>query len=560
MALVRRLILFVSFLVIIFVSTPNLIYAKNMEQPNVLILYSINDEAQMKEIRILDSLVGQFTDQITLVEDKVFKNGQLNMFTHVIYFGGVEKNLPDTVVNAIIDYTGNFYSIGHNAARFGDKLPLQKVNGEVLINQIEFIHHAFKQKLPDERIVYSVEIDEPASVLANGYDHTNEKTPFIITDNGNYYFAGETLYSPFAEVITESFNGFFQQLDKQIVKYLRLEDVHPKANVKQLREQADFLKGKNIPYMIAVIPVYYSETETVHLSDSPELVKTLQYMQKNGASIVMHGYKHQYRKTETGEGFEFWDVDNDRPIYQSRHSAVKLKQDFDSTEEYEAYLHEAREYERAYIEDAIMNGVQELVAHKLYPLAFEAPHYTMSQQGYEVLSKYFSAYVGQVQLTDLTWKGSFSPPYKTRPNFLHGMTLYPETLGYIERGNEESLQQMVDKIDSYSMSTKTYFSAFYHPFLGIEGLKEIVESLEKVANASWLDLKEENNVVQMNDIHIESGNGHIKVDKPFIASDYERNLIVKEVGIWAIPVTLCVMILVTIFIVKRRNSKKQGSF
>lgn len=65
------------------------------------------------------------------------------------------------------------------------------------------------------------------------------------------------------------------------------------------------------------------------------------YTNKDGETI-------HYRSSETGEGFEFWNVENDRPIYQ---------------------------------ED-------------------EAPHYAISQQGYEVVAKHFSSYIGRLQLTD----------------------------------------------------------------------------------------------------------------------------------------------------------------
>ncbi|WP_130860209.1 DUF2334 domain-containing protein [Gracilibacillus phocaeensis] len=61
-----------------------------------------------------------------------------------------------------------------------------------------------------------------------------------------------------------------------------------------------------MPYLVAVIPVYTNEEgQTKHLLDSPKLAKTLKYMQDNGASMVLHGYEHQYLSSETGEGFEF---------------------------------------------------------------------------------------------------------------------------------------------------------------------------------------------------------------------------------------------------------------
>ena len=69
--------------------------------------------------------------------------------------------------------------------------------------------------------------------------------------------------------------------------------------------------------MVAVIPIYTDPEsgETHTFADSPELLKTLKEMQRDGGSIVLHGYTHQFRSSETGEGFEFWDVENNTPIY-----------------------------------------------------------------------------------------------------------------------------------------------------------------------------------------------------------------------------------------------------
>ena len=78
------------------------------------------------------------------------------------------------------------------------------------------------------------------------------------------------------------------------------------------------------------------------------------------------------------------------------------------------------EFEKEYTESKITSGMQELVKFGLYPLAFEAPHYTMSQNGYQILSEHFSTYVGQVQLSDMDWEIMDSTLYATFPSFFNG--------------------------------------------------------------------------------------------------------------------------------------------
>ena len=50
-------------------------------------------------------------------------------------------------------------------------------------------------------------------------------------------------------------------------------------------------------------------------------------MQDDGAAIIMHGYTHQFYDSETGEGFEFWDVKQTNQ-FVNRSMKTKTKDDF----------------------------------------------------------------------------------------------------------------------------------------------------------------------------------------------------------------------------------------
>src|SRR5699024_10990440 len=146
--------------------------------------------------------------------------------------------------------------------------------------------------------------------------------------------------------------------------------------------------------------------------------------------------------------FEFWDVENQMPIYHGpEEEVVQLSvDDFESQEKYEAHQSANEEYERRYIENRLTRGVQELANYGLYPLAFEAPHYTMSQNGYQVASNIFSTYVGQIQLSDENWEIMDTTPYATQPTMLNGMVLLPETIGYVRPEADEREQAMLDSV------------------------------------------------------------------------------------------------------------------
>ncbi len=140
----------------------------------------------------------------------------------------------------------------------------------------------------------------------------------MVQNNNTYYFASHNIdYSIFSIYLSEMLHEVFQiSHENSHPGYIRLEDIHPLVDPEMLQSIAEILNDKKIPYMIAVIPVYRNpETgEEEHFSDSPKLLKVLKYMQNHGGSIILHGYSHQYRNRETGEGFEFWDVQNNMPI------------------------------------------------------------------------------------------------------------------------------------------------------------------------------------------------------------------------------------------------------
>lgn len=385
---------------------------------------------------------------------------------------------------------------------------------------------------------------------------TDGTHPLIVQQGTSYYVATPNLFDWMSHYVGEMLFSYFEQkpMTNKTSAYLRLEDVHPAVDVKQLKEIAELLKEKKLPYMITVIPVYKDPNtgKTVHLKDNSELVNVLRFMQDNGGSIVMHGYTHQFYDSETGEGFEFWDVKTDQPIRQPNHEKPKTKEDFQSTEDYNKYIEKGKAFEEKYTKDHIEKGITELVGAKLYPVAFEAPHYTMSQKGYEILSQYFSTYVGQLQLNDTTWKSMHSPAYISTPSFLHGMKLIPETVGFIEEDKPQAIAKMKERALSVEKLSDGIIGAFYHPYLGVTPLKEVLNELENIPNIEWIDLQKETNEVKMKDIHITTNKDGIHAEKPTSAKDIIDYI--KQYGFF-----LIIGFIIIVFLLLLRRAKKLES-
>ncbi|WP_167746928.1 polysaccharide deacetylase family protein [Cohnella luojiensis] len=303
-------------------------------------------------------------------------------------------------------------------------------------------------------------------VLAEASDG-DQTVPLLVAAESRWFFLSQQLFGIPGKILEDGLHDFFGEAHEERHEgYIRIEDVHPYVEPERLIKIADLLYERNIPYMVAVIPVYVNPKsgEHIQMGQRPEFVRTLKYMADHGASIIMHGYTHQYRMSETGEGFEFWDSIQDTPV----------------------------DNEEKYTLDKLDRGIAVLLNNGIIPVAFEPPHYTMSQDGYRLLSRYFSTLVAQLQVSDRTYLLTQQPPYRLDSK-RHGLHVIPETIGYVlnQPGYPELMRP---EIDQMMMVRDSVIGGFFHPYLPIEKLEELLDILY-VYPLDYIDLNRENNRV-----------------------------------------------------------------
>ncbi|MFD1927813.1 DUF2334 domain-containing protein [Sporosarcina siberiensis] len=496
-------------------SFPILTDAKNETEPKVLVMFTSKSGEIDENTLTVDMIVGHFTTDITIKNSQDVKKSDLVGVTHLIYYGQVAKKEMASFHHLFEGYSGHFIAIGYNSERLGERFSFVNTLHEVKVDRIFETKNKDKELTITPEYVIDIEIVKESDVLVQGKMSSQGKsTPVVVKNDKNLFIAFDELsfpkYSIIGEVLHESFQS---NHEKSHPAYIRLEDIHPLVNPIKMEEITDILIQKKIPFMMAVIPVYTNpETgKEYHFSDSPKLLKVLKNAQENGGSIVLHGYTHQYRESETGEGFEFWDVDNNTPIYAEANEEFVLKKEseFATIDEYEKYTEELVAFESNYIRKRVTRGIQELTNYGLYPLAFEAPHYTMSQNGYNVLAEFFSTYVGQVQLSDKDWEVMGSAPYATNPSFLKGMHLLPETMGYIRPNDPQAVEKMLSQAEIYQYTRDGILGAFYHPYLGVNRFKDMLIEMEKLPDISWIDLKKMDVWVKVENVEISTVYGQV---------------------------------------------------
>lgn len=541
----------------------------SFDEPKVLVIYS-SETGEMDEYqRALDLYIGHFTTNMIFKNVKEVGSKDLVGITHLFYYGQVEERLPLSLLDEIKMYPGYFIAIGHNSEQLGGHFSFVKPLNKQVIDSLVNNRGAEDIQVISPEYIVNTELTNESEILLEGSHRLSNTTfPIVVKNEKHYYIALDNLSGNQEVWLGEIFHEIFKQNhEAKNPAYIRLEDIHPLVNPLSLKQITDELHERGIPYMMAVIPVYTNpETgQQFHFSDSPKLLKVLKEAQKKGGSIILHGYTHQFRESETGEGFEFWDVKHNTPIYAEADQEFSFKklEDFDNEKLYSEYLQNLKEFETSYIREKVTRGIQELTNYGLYPLAFEAPHYTMSQNGYKVIAEYFSTYVGQIQMSDNDWEIMYTTPYITKPSFLNGLELLPETIGYVDPQFSNAIPLMMDKANQYQQSDDAVIGAFFHPYLGVDSFLTLLHELEKLENITWIDLKERDIWVRAESIEIRTVSGeiipHIQHGKLLLSSmDYPLYHLNRGLsfGIWVMAIIGSLLVLLFILFTLNQTRRK----
>lgn len=477
----------VIFLIILLVfSNIGIGFANIEKKENALIIYENQKTFSYKEntINHLNELLYRFNKSVDSVYINDYKKGSLKQYDSIFVIN-IENEINDRdLLEDLSNYEHGIYWIGNGIEDFlsySDKYDLiyeKKINS---INELNYKGNKLTISSSDYFNVVNTR-RQNSKILATMKDSYKEY-PYVINNKNLYFISNYKIDQSF--IFEDTLNDFYniKNFEKGKV-FVRIEDVHLFRDKDNLKEIADYLYSEGIPFMVALIPAYVdSKTGKINtIKDDPEFIKTIKYMQDRGGSIVLHGYMHSLDKREiSGEGYEFWDMEKDEPISENMEE---------------------------YVKDRVLSGLRLCVEKGIYPIAFEAPHYAMDQNGYTELKKYFSTYVGQYQNNNENFATS-SFPYiiEGSKNF---NILIPENLGYIERDNKFSIDIIKNNFYKLSMVRGYTGGFFFHPYMNLDYLKQVISYL-KENDSEFLNLKDINNYVKIDDINIRSKDGKIDV-------------------------------------------------
>ncbi len=446
-------------------------------------------------------LLGHFDLRKKIIAANDYKAGECNGYDYVFFNGfSVDCQPPDRFLDDAYNYKGTLVWLNTGIIAMNARHNLSEKYG--FVPESYDSTAGFDAVVPTDKEVrfdkgdnyltmITITNETKVKVLANAFAPRHVVSPYAI-HTGNLYLFGD---SPFSYIGPTDRYIFFAEklhdiLDQEHPEFhsamIRIEDVDPTEDPSSIRKITDLLYGDGVPFLIGVVPFYVDPANNVRisLSDKPDMVDALRYAETHGATIVMHGVTHQYHGV-TDNDYEFWDGSLNKPIANDN---------------------------AAYVQQKLETGVEELMRNGVYPLAWETPHYGASEIDYAAISKVFSTAVEErIVMDNLDYSQYF--PYVIQKD-MFGEKIIPENVGYVPLGSAEEEEKAVRDILAAAKANlyvrDGYATAFFHPFMPIHLLSEIVDGLKELGY-TFVSLRDSSNIVRLPDRAIVSGRDSFKI-------------------------------------------------
>lgn len=404
---------------------------------------------------VLETLLGHFSIPADLVSAADYRAGSLQDYDVAFFLKQDNTKISPEMLADVNATAQPFIWMGYGMDQFARQYPMSRYGFSVApssalagFTSVEYNGRNMSKPGPESAVIT---ISNPA--LAKTYAMMMGKStsaPYIVR-GGNLWIVADiplmnttqyTSYLGVADVLHEIVGATNHPVNHEAL--IRIEDVHPEVQQDRLRAIADYLYSEKIPFSVALIPVYENPFtgERTALSDKPDFLETIRYMQEKGGSIVLHGYTHQYLG-ETAVDYEFWRGSENRPPKAESEGWVKNR---------------------------LQTALNECWNNGIYPIAWETPHYTSDDFTQSIMAKYFPVYYGR--------RGQDFYPYVIQSD-KWGQMVIPETMGYVRIKEDAGTEPQVPQTGELIAVRDGVASAFFHPFMDLALLKELTTEVRR---------------------------------------------------------------------------------
>ncbi len=436
-----------------------------------------------------------------------YQQGDMAGFAAVTYAGSTfDEPLPAAFLDDVLTGTTPVLWSGLNIWQLQDRA--NAVNGDdafssrygwqyggldpTPINAVSYKGHELTRISENANAVVTIQVTNPAkvTVLAQAKHTDGTTTPWAVRSAGLTYLSEV----PFT-YITDSdryliytdllFDLLAPQTPERHRAMIRIEDVSPASDPKNLRALADMLHAKHVPFSIATFPVWKDPNgygpgrpATLTFKDRPEVVAAIKYMQARGGTVVGHGYTHQLGwkpnpyNGRSGTDYEFMRThldDDGGVVYDGPRFGDSMR-----------WATKILETSRREIAKAGLGRINIEVL----------PHYTASAADFRAVGKTFTAAYGRDLLFPGVLKGgpvdySHSQvqffPYEV--NDVYGQKVIPETLDHVELKADNKTpvigaKELAARAAAELVVRDSFASSFYHSFYPPAELAKVIDAVK----------------------------------------------------------------------------------
>jgi len=490
-----------------------------------LVLYD-DEAANARHAEMYAIAAGNLATHFGMIEIKALKEysaGDLEKYDGAIYVGtDYETDVPDALVTDVREGNTEVLWVGENiqalappgtesefVATYGWDPNATETVDSAEINQLFYDDHVLTRydgkktnRTVESPIVMNDDLVDVVATGSSAEEGGAKEHPWVVR-SGNlthivelpfHYIDHNELYLLYADLYYDMLAPETEERQRAAV---RLEDVNAESSPEQLRAIADYLHSEDVPFQVAVIPIMIDRTPDgedwygLSLLDSPEVVEALKYMQERGGTLIQHGTTHQWGAAKnpysgrSGDDYEFYGYGcspDELPPHDweecKNSSWVRKKHPLpeDDIEAHRERMAHGREI-------MIEAGLGE-------PKIFETPHYTASVNAYVAMAEDYDAryeqveyYAGMLSGGEFTPEESYGQIFPYSVHDIYGSRVFPENLQNPtekEQNNHPARppQEIVDRAEANLAVTESTASFYFHPFLEIEHLEEVVEGIK----------------------------------------------------------------------------------
>ena len=500
-------------------------------QTKALVLYESKTEfgETYPLVIALDEYLGHFNIQVNELERSKWTPGSLDGYDYILYLGDRTANLPAKLLLEMSQAHVLFW-FDQNIEQFSNLKKWPNFRNLGLKNEFVSLHYRGQDLpiSPSEEFNCAYPIDADDLVIA---DNLYERTPFAWKKDNVVYISKLDFQNPLnlilAGIMEETIGG--NQVEGRHV-LLRIEDIQPLTSPDTLAVLINALAVARVPFALAVTPTTIINGKSVTLVDYPNLLEVLHTVEANGGCIILKGYE-----VTQEEELEYWNTNNDRPLEESKENIALSK---------------------------MGQGIDLLAGLNLYPVAFEVPGSSMSQNGYQTLAQHFTTLSGTVQLTDTSASLPLDVPFAFRSKRA-GMLVYPENLGFYNPKLLDPAGAILNKARELTVVPVCTAGLYFHSYLQADNLLPIIKGLRQL-NYQFVDMRATNYQVTTPNISIVSQDGyrHISTNIPAIWVDQSLSGIKLSLRNWFYVLTVLLILIVSsfLFILSRLRRSKSNMY